>query len=479
MPATRSCAVAIIGAGSAGLAAHAAARRHIDSLLLIEGGEHGTTCARTGCMPSKLLVAAGEARHRVDEAGQFGIDAQVNGIDGRAVMARVRALRDRFVNGVLAVVERLPGDHRLAGSAAFVEPDLLQVGDQQVRAGCIVIATGSAPFVPPPYRQLGDRLLTSDTIFELDDLPRSLAVIGGGSIGLELGQAMHRLGVRVRLFERGGRLGPRGDHVVEPLATALYGERLPCELGVTAEVGEVDAGGVELRWQRHGSDSPSRERFERVLVATGRRPNLAALQLERSGLALDARGVPLFDRQTLRCGDSRIFIAGDVDGDRPLLHEAAEEGRIAGANAARFPQVRAQRRHTRLTIAFCDPQYATIGVQPGEPAAVGAAVGEVSFEDQGRSRVIARNAGIGRLYGDPASGKLIGAQLVGPQAEHLAHLLAWVIEQELTVEHILALPFYHPVVEEGLRSALKDLRGALRRGPARVPGDCLECGPGT
>ena len=198
------------------------------------------------------------------------------------------------------------------------------------------------------------------------------------------------------------------------------------------------------------------------------------IEAVRSGLV--ARGVPRFDPATLRCGDSHVFIAGDVDADQPLLHVAAEEGRIAGENAARFPDIRVHRRSVPLAIAFTEPQTAVLGQTPATLAAGSFAVGQVDFANQGRSRVIDRAEGLARLYGDRASGRLLGAQLIGPAAEHLAHLLAWTVQQGLTVDEVLALPFYHPVVEEGLRTALRELQQALGA-PPPVP-ECVECGPG-
>jgi dihydrolipoamide dehydrogenase len=473
----RSVDVAIIGAGTAGLAAHSSARRHTDSIVLIEAGAHGTTCARSGCMPSKLLIAAAEACHAIGHAAEFGIVAERPRIDGAAVMARVRRLRDRFVGGVLRVVEQMPAAQRLDGAARFLDGQTLQVGDQRLRARAIVIASGSQPFVPPAYRELGTRLLTSDSVFELEQLPGALAVIGGGAIGLELGQAFSRLGVRVRLFDRGDRLGPRGDAIVSQLATELFRSELDCTLHTEPQARLSDDGrSVELEWS-DGDGRACRERFDYLLVAAGRRPNLQQLDLAASGLELDPHGIPRHDPLTLRCGDSAIFIAGDVNGARPLLHEAADEGRFAGTNAARYPDFQAHRRYTPLAIGFTDPQYAVIGVQPDAPGEHELAIGEVSFADQGRSRVLGRNRGIGRLYGCRASGKLVGAQLLGPAAEHLAHLLAWSIQHQLSVEQILAMPFYHPVIEEGLRTALKDLRRALRRGEG-PRSDCIDCGPG-
>ncbi|HMB56522.1 MAG TPA: dihydrolipoyl dehydrogenase [Arenimonas sp.] len=469
--------VAIIGAGSAGLAAHASARRLTASVLMIEGGVYGTTCARVGCMPSKLLIAAGDSRQGIAEAGIFGIRVGDVAVDGAAVMRRVQSLRDYFVGGVLASVAKIPETERLAGHARFEAPLSLRVGDVGIQAKSIVIATGSAPFVPDAFRDIGDRLLTTDSLFELPTLPTSLAVVGGGVIGLELGQALHRLGVRVRLFHRSASLGAGGDAVIAALATKLFTASLPCELSTDAQPLSHDAAGVDIAWHDAGGTARN-ERFEYVLVATGRRPRLEALDLAKAGIALDAHGVPTFDPATMRCGESAIFLAGDVDGQRAMLHEATESGRIAGENAARFPEVATHRRTPRLAIGFTSPQFAVVGASLSECDPAQTAIGEVSFADQGRSRVIAQNVGLGRLYGDRSSGRLLGAQLLGPAAEHLAHLLAWAIAQELTVQQMLDLPFYHPVIEEGLRTALKDLRRELKRKPAPAR-DAMDCGPGT
>jgi len=159
-----------------------------------------------------------------------------------------------------------------------------------------------------------------------------------------------------------------------------------------------------------------------------------------------------------------VFIAGEADNDRPLLHEAADEGRIAGRNAGRFPDVRAETRRTPLNIVFTEPQMAMAGASHAELTSSGAvfAWGEASFADQGRARVMGRNEGVIRVYGDRADGRIRGAELFGPDAEHLAHLLAWSIQRGDTVSDALACPFYHPVLEEGLRTALQGLARALR-----------------
>lgn len=153
----RKVDVAIIGAGSAGLAAYRAARKWTDQLVLIEGGEYGTTCARVGCMPSKLLIAAAEAAHAVREAPGFGVEVDSSRIDDVAVMDRVRSERDRFVGFVLESVDDIPAQHRIRGKARFLDDHRLAVGDRRVvHAGRIVIATGSSPSYPASFEGLGE-----------------------------------------------------------------------------------------------------------------------------------------------------------------------------------------------------------------------------------------------------------------------------------------------------------------------------------
>jgi dihydrolipoamide dehydrogenase len=475
--ASRRVDVAIIGAGTAGLAAYREVSDHTESVVLIEGGPYGTTCARVGCMPSKLLIAAAEAAHAVAEAPVFGVHAGPPRIDGKAVMARVRAERDRFVGFVVESVQSFPAEHRLKGHARFVDDHRLQVGAGTVEAERIVIATGSRP-TWPSFLDVGDLLVTSDDVFEWTELPESAAVFGGGIVGLELGQALHRLGVRMRLFGKGGAVGPLGDPKIRDYAARTFAADFPFDPDAKVDAVEARDGKVAVTFA--DPDGARRtEAFDVLLAATGRRPNVDQLGLENTSLELDSRGVPLFDRFTGRCGDSHVFIAGDADDDAPLLHEAADEGKIAGDNAGRYPDVRAQRRRAALGIVFSDPQIATVGKswRALQAECVDHAVGEVSFEDQGRSRVINKNRGLLRLYGAHGTGLFLGAEMIGPAAEHIGHLLAWAAQQGMSVDEMLAMPFYHPVIEEALRTGLRELNRQLRMGPEVVP-RCLDCGPG-
>ena len=464
--------VAVIGAGSAGLAAYRAAHAHQKRVVLIEGGPYGTTCARVGCMPSKLLIAAAEAAHRLASAPAFGVHAGAVRIDGVAVMQRVRAERDRFVSFVIEGVEQIPAADRLLGHARFTDAHTLQVDDHTtVTAGQIVIATGSRPQTLPQFAELGNRVVTSNEVFDWTDLPESIAVIGAGPIGIEIGQALQRLGVRVAVFGQDHALLGIKDPVVLTAATAALGKELELHLDSSITKAARAGDGVSLHWRDGGGPEQSAQ-FALVLSATGRVANTDQLGLEATGLACDKRGVPHFDNHTMQCGASHIFIAGDASNDRPLLHEAVDAGRIAGNNAGRFPEVQPGLRRVPLAIAFTDPQVASVGTGLVALADGTAASGEVSFDDQGRSRVMLQNQGVLRVYGEHGSQRFCGAEMCGPSAEHLAHLMAWALQCQMTVPQMLEMPFYHPVVEEGLRTALRDLQKKLQKGEIDQCGDC-------
>ncbi len=453
--------VAVIGAGTAGLAAYRAAKAAGKRAVIIESTVYGTTCARVGCMPSKLLIAPAEAAHSVDKLPAFGLSVPGPvAVDGPAVMRRVRAERDRFVGFVTRGVDEIPAADKIFGRAAFVDDRTLAIdGVPTITARSVVIATGSTPSFPPIWKSLGDRLITNDHIFEFDDLPESVAVFGPGVIGLELGQALSRLGVRVKVFGRGGGVGPLGDPAIIAEAHKVFGAEFYLDTNAHATV-RRDGDEVEVSFKDlDGADRV--ERFAYLLAATGRTPNVHHIGLEKTSLALDAHGIPVFDRRTLQCGQSSIFLAGDVNNDVPVLHEAADEGRIAGDNAARFPNVSQGLRRAPLGIVFTDPQIMVVGNGWRAAQAVPHVAGEVSFVDQGRSRVFLRNQGMLRIYAELGSGRLLGAEMLGPDAEHIAHLLAWALQLGLTIAQILEMPFYHPVVQEGLRTALRATQAEL------------------
>lgn len=477
--------VVVIGGGTAGMGAFRNARFHTDNVYLIEGHAFGTTCARVGCMPSKLLIAAAEARHHALHTDPFGIHLDKNSItvNGAEVMKRVKSERDRFVGFVVSDVEEWPADKRIMGNARFIDEHTVQIDDHtQIKADRIVIATGSRPVIQPQWEALGDKLIINDDVFSWDTLPESVAVFGPGVIGLELGQALHRLGVKTEIFGVGGSLGGITDPVVLAEAKAIFSEELPLHLDVDPAKTEVklnQEGKVEVHWVCGGERGVYTADY--LLAAIGRRPNVDKIGLENLNIELDERGVPKAHPLTMQTSIPHIFIAGDASNQLPLLHEASDQGKIAGDNAGLYPNIANGLRRSPLGVVFTNPQIAIVGLRYARvleryknPECV--VIGEVSFRNQGRSRVMLVNKGHMRVYAEQGTGLFIGAEVVGPAAEHLAHLLAWAHQQKMTVPQMLDMPFYHPVIEEGLRTALRDVNSKLKLGEVHT--ECAEC-PGA
>ena len=458
----RKVDVAVIGAGSAGLPAYRAARMHTEKVVLIEGGVYGTTCARVGCMPSKLLIAAAEAAHSIETASKFGVYSSKPTINGHDVMKRVRSERDRFVGFVLESVKNIDQNHHFRGHAQFLDNHTIQVEDKIIEAKSVVISTGSSPKLMSMFNGLGDRLVVNDDIFDWDTLPESVAVFGPGVIGLELGQALHRLGVRIRIFGLSGSLKPLSDMGIKSYAEKLFKDEFPLDTKANILGLELENEQVKISFVDPKNGEEKEELFDFLLAATGRSPNVNDLGLENTKLELDSLGVPLYNSSTMQCGNSSIFIAGDVNNDLPILHEAADEGKIAGDNAARFPDIKSGLRRSPVTVVFCDPQIAIVGESWSElEGNENVVTGKVSFEGQGRSRIILKNKGLMHVYADQNSGLFLGSEFIGPHAEHLAHLMSWAHQQNMTIQQMLEMPFYHPVIEEGLRTALRDAESKL------------------
>lgn len=443
------CDVAVIGAGTAGLAAERAARKAGAKTLLVDDRFAGTTCAGVGCMPSKLLIAAANTAFNARKAQIFGIQTKTI-VNDLAVMARVRKERDAFVAATLKSIDELPPGTCVQQRARFADATTLVLDDgRKIAAKAVVVATGSRPSVPKPFDELGDLVLTNETIFELTSLPHSVAVVGAGPLGLELAQALARLGVETALFEQTEHIAALRDAEIAKALRSVLGKEFAIHLGVKLDI-KKDGQRARFSWSGASSGVAF---FDRVLVAAGRPPALHGLNLEATGLETDDRGVPKFDPETMQCGAAPIFLAGDVDGQRPVLHEASSEGTIAGRNAVSFPSVQTEKRMAPLSIMFTDPPLATVGATPTKTMVIGSA----SYDDQGRAKVEARNAGLVRIYADRTSGILVGATLFGPGMDHIAHLMAWAIERSETAGSLLRLPFYHPTFEEGLRPALRKI----------------------
>jgi dihydrolipoamide dehydrogenase len=460
--------VAILGSGTAGLNATSRVGPSGKRFVLINGGEPGTTCARVGCMPSKALIQVAEDYHRRTHLGRYGVDGhQELNIDIPEALEHVQDLRDNFVDRVLSNSTDNMGEKFIEAYARFADPHTLELdnGDRVV-ADRIIIATGSRPIVPKAWEAFGERVMTTDSFFEQEDLPKSVAVIGLGVIGLELGQSLSRLGIQVSGFDMAPTIGGASDPEVSSMALQIMQNAFPIQLGQPVEISEE---GEQLRV----SAGETSVLVDTVLCAMGRTPNVESLALENAGIELDARGIPVYDRNTMQCGDSHIFLAGDVNGERPILHEAGDEGKIAGQNAV-SDRVVAYRRKVPLAINFCDPNICLVGARYIDLDLDTTAIGEVKLAPVGRAMIMGQNRGVIRVYADKSSGRILGAEMITPRGENLAHLLNWAVSQELTVGDLLRMPFYHPVIEEALQAALNNLYAQVE---AKNPGQIKELYP--
>ncbi len=449
----RQVDVAIIGSGSAGLYAMGKVRPSGKSVVLINGGEVGTTCARVGCMPSKAVIQVAEDFHRRGVFKRFGLEGDESlRLDVTEAMEYVQDLRDMFVERVVSnSTDKMPEGMFIDGFARFVEPGVLEIDNgQRIVADKVIIATGSRPIVPSAWEPFRDRIITTDEFFELEDLPESVAVVGLGVIGLEIGQSLNRLGCRVVGIDAKTEIGGLSDPAVAESAIDIIGKEFPMWLGEGAQISEGADGKLKVT---AGDNSIE---VDRVFASIGRTPNVDKLGLDVIGAPVNERGIPEYNPNTMQVGDLPVFLAGDVTGERPLLHEAGDEGRIAGQNAV-SDSITAYQRKTPLSITFCDPNIVQVGMRYADLDEATTAVGQVQMAPVGRALIMAKNKGIIRVYAEKATGKMLGAEMVCIKAENLGHLLAWSIQQGLTVGQLLQMPFYHPVIEEALQAALYDL----------------------
>ncbi|MDF8361261.1 dihydrolipoyl dehydrogenase [Achromobacter anxifer] len=445
---TRKVDIAIIGAGTAGVTAFSTLKAAGKEVVLIDRGPLGTTCARVGCMPSKAALHAGM---RWTTAKELPAGATLSAQGPQALWSHARQTRDALAGGAAERTRKAVGDNLIMAEARFVAPGALEVGDQRIEAKAFIVATGSHPVVPKSLDGVASHILTTDTLFELEELPQRLGILGLGAIGLELGLALTRLDVQVIGADQQTTIGGIQDPEVQDRALSRFGDELPTWLGASVDV-TLEGDKVRMRTDKHDA------LVDRLLVVTGRQPNTEALDLAAAGIPLDKAGRPNIDPATMRASDAPIFFAGDVQPDRPLLHEAADEGQMA-AQAA-LASLRGERwqgapRRVPITILFTDPDVCTVGMSYQAAMQRDAVIGIAEGSGNGRSKILGAQDNLLRVYVERSTGALLGASMLLTHGEHLAHLLAWAIQAKQTVNDLLAMPFYHPSIEEMLQSALK------------------------
>lgn len=449
----------IIGDGSAGISALREARKHTDNVIMISGGPSGTTCARTGCMPSKALIHAAklyDSHKKMPQAGIMGAEQLTPDIP--SILENVRQKRDKFVRYVSDEIEEF-NEHIVKGFARFESPTTLRVGDRLYHTKATVIATGSDPFIPEKYSKFRPHLITTDTLFERKDLPARMAVIGLGAVGLEMSQAFAKLNIDITAISLDERIGVVSDPKINEIIKKALAEDMRLWLDTDPNIKKT-ADGLLLH-------TPTKETLvDAIFIATGRTPNLSRLGLNKIGVDTNGSGVPRFNRYTMKIPGYPIYMAGDVTDEHALLHEAVDEGRRAAFHALK-DQVKDSPRYAQVEIIFTKPVIAIVGDTDYAMRHDTTITGEVDFKDQGRAKIEDENFGKIRLFADENEGYFRGAEIMAPAAEHLAHFLAMALTQRMTIKEILKTPFYHPSLEEGLKSALDDAAAKTKKASER------------
>lgn len=453
--------IIIIGAGTAGISAYKEAIKHTSNILIINHGPWDTTCARVGCMPSKVLISTANRMHDIQHADEVGLTAQSD-IDTSQVMQHVRNLRNRFTNATLRDVNGWNSAHKIKGQAKFINANTIEVNDQAYSAKSFIIAVGSTPNYEAAWKEeIGNRLITSDEIFELEALPKSIAVIGSGVIAIELAQAMQRLDVKTTVFARSKKVGVLSSPLLQEIAQIELSKELNIKFEILPSSVKNTDNDIEINFIENSQSKQIH--VEYILAATGRQSNLKTLNLENIDPSFsDLKKLPV-NNETKQLANLPIFIIGDAFTQTPLQHEAANEGKLVISSCLNFPQILNLKSLTPLGIVFSNPEMAMVGLNYANLTKLGAEfiTGYASYEKQGRALVLGKNKGAVEVYIDKNTRKLLGAELFIESAEHMAHLLAWMISEEVTLDDILQKPFYHPTLEEGLRTAFKHARRQL------------------
>jgi pyruvate/2-oxoglutarate dehydrogenase complex dihydrolipoamide dehydrogenase (E3) component len=443
----------ILGGGSAGIVSGVVAGSTGLRTLLIEKVRMGGECLNTGCVPSKALLEAAEIAHRMRTADRFGLKAAPVGRQEAAGVLRHVRETIRRVEEADATTKLLTdsGVEIRFGDAAFVGPETIELAEReagtvQLTSEHFLIATGSRPKLPdiPGLDEPG--CLTNQTVFDMDEIPESLIVLGGGPVGVEMALAFQRLGSEVTLIERNGRLLPKDDfETAQVIETALREEgvslRLQCAVrGVRREgvrkVVRLEEAGLEKEVSAH-----------ELLAATGRAPNVEGLDLIAAGVQTGEEGVIVDD--TLRTTNPRIWACGDVTGRMPFSHMAEYEARLVVQNIL-LPFRSKIHRGYRIApwTTFTDPETAHAGLTEEEARAqnIDYQVYRQPFTQNDRAITARANVGFVKVLATGASGRIIGAHIVGPRAGELIQEWIFAMTHGLSVRQVADTIHVYPTL---------------------------------
>ncbi len=446
--------LAIIGSGAAAFAAAITAREHDARVVMVERGAVGGTCVNVGCVPSKTLLRAAEVHHTAAHHPFDGIETGATGVDLDATIAQKNRLVDSLRREKYTDLVDQYGWELVAGQgdARFLDDATVAIGSRTIRADRYLIATGARPAIPPIPGLQDAGYLTSTTALELTELPRSLVVLGAGYVALELGQLFRRLGAEVTLVQRGPRLLPGMEpEIGEAVATMLAREGIDVITGVHVQRAERAGEMHRLHLRMDGEERvlPG----EQVLVATGRTPNVASLNLPVAGVDTNDRGAVVVDAH-LRTTNPHVFAAGDVTLAPQYVYVAAYQGGLAAKNA--LANTGATVDLTALPgVIFTDPQIATVGLTEDQARAAGWDVktSVLPVASVPRAQVNHETIGLVKLVADTATDRILGAHVVAGNAGDVIGTATLAVKHQLTVAALTDGFMPYLTMSEGLKLA--------------------------
>jgi pyruvate/2-oxoglutarate dehydrogenase complex dihydrolipoamide dehydrogenase (E3) component len=436
--------IAIIGGGSGGLSVAAGAAQLGAKVVLVEKHKMGGDCLNYGCVPSKALIAAGEAAQAVRDSGKFGVNGHEPAID----FARVNA----HVHGVIGAIaphdsierfEKL-GVRVIQAAGSFANPRVLMAGDHEIEARRFVVSTGSAAFVPPIPGLDTTPYLTNETIFDLKEAPAHLIVIGGGPIGLELAQAHRRLGCKVTVVEAFSIMPKDDPAAVDVVRKMLVREGVEIIEGAKVAFVAMDGNRVAISAEADGK--PIRVTGTHLLVAAGRRPNVKGLGLDAAGITHSAKGIVVDQR--LRTSNSRVFAIGDVAGGFQFTHMASYHAGIVLRNALFNLPAKVDYRAVPW-VTYTDPELSHVGQTEAQARAADPAAKALSWSFEENDRAQAERATEGFIKAVVGKGGVvIGATIVGRHAGEL--ILPWVlaVQKRLKIGDMTSIIAPYPTLSE-------------------------------
>jgi dihydrolipoamide dehydrogenase len=453
--------VAVLGGGPGGYsAAFRCAELGLETVVIDVAQRLGGACLFEGCIPSKALLHVAAVLGEAERAKEFGVDFG----EPRISLDPLRKWKQERVVGKLArglaSVAKTKGVEVIGGRGVFEDSGTLRIeaGEtlRKVRFKHAIVATGSRPSGLPGLDGVGERIMDSTGALELPDIPERLLVIGGGYIGLELGTVYATLGSRVTLVEMTPGLLPGVDRdLVQPLQRRV--DRMFAAIHLGTKVTAIREIGSEVEAELEGRGP---ERFDRVLVAVGRRAQSDGLGLETTRARLTDRGRFVQVDARCRTEDPRIYAVGDVTGEPMLAHRAMRQGKVAAEALAGRPA--AFDNVTIPAVVFTDPEIAWCGLNEAQAKDQGVKVKIAKFQwaASGRAATIGRPDGLTKLVADASSGRVLGVGIVGPGAGELIAEATLAVETAALVEDVAVTIHAHPTLSEGLMEAAEHLLGA-------------------